>query len=130
MVKRIKRGMAARQLFITEKDFDESLKDAIRDSENLAASGSNFAVVRRDFVFKNLELDAKTKAACVSFESTEGVIYEILRWDWTHLNVDRYRLLRGSGLYGEDGYLINQVPKFKIPDHRCLSPPPRFSGID
>jgi hypothetical protein len=61
MVKRIKRGMAARQLFITKKDFDESLKDAIKDSENLAASGSNFAVVRRDFVFKNLELNAKTK---------------------------------------------------------------------
>lgn len=136
MVKRVKYGMAARQLFIPAKDFDKSLRAAIDESENLMASGSSFVVVRKEFLTQNPNLSRKTKCVAVVFESPEGpIIYDLLRWDQghspdfkAHYNVDRYLLL-----FGVDekmpGYLVEQVPKHKTPDHYCPSPPERFSGM-
>lgn len=135
-IKRVKYGMAARQLFIPAKDFDESLSVAIDESENLMASGSNFVVVRKEFLIRNPNLSRKTKCVAVVFESPEGPItYDFLRRDQPHFpnfehhfNVNRVLLLSGVDM-GTPGYWINQVPNSETPDHYCLSPPARFSGI-
>lgn len=120
-VKRVKRGLAERLLFITTKDFDESLSAA--KSENLMASGSN-VVVRKEFLFQNPKLSRKTECVAVDFESEGLPTYDLLRRHGDHLNVDRYLI---SGVSG--GVDIVPVPKSKTPDHRCASPPERFSGM-
>lgn len=121
-VKRVKRGLAERQLFITTKDFDESLSAA--KSENLMASGLNSVVVRKEFLFQNPELSRKTERVAVDFTSEGLATYDLLRRHGDHWNVDRYLI---SGVSG--GFGIVPVPKPKTPDHRCASPPERFSGM-
>lgn len=134
-IKRVKCGMAARRLFLTE-DFNDSLRVAMGKNGNLRASGSDFVALRRDFVFENPKLDGKIEGIYVFFESPEGPItYDFLRRDRPHFpnfephyNINRFLLL--SGVDGETpGYWINQVPNSETPDHCCASPPARFSGM-
>ncbi|MBA7624268.1 hypothetical protein ES703_31675 [subsurface metagenome] len=131
-IKRVKCGMAARQLFLTE-DFNDSLRVAMGENGNLRASGSNCVALRRDFIFENPKLDGKIEGIYVFFESPEDPItYDLLRRDRPHFpnfephyNINRFLLL--SGVDGEmSGYWINRVPNSEIPDHYCTSPPARF----